>query len=310
MSAGGGLSQPRPGLADDQAEAWRGHLLRATRTVADQRVCSALLPVFAATQGGPVAQLVRMLGLLGGLPEALAALRGAVRREARVERWWASHPHGGRIDVVASTLAHVRQQPRAWRMMRVHAHAETATNTLIASALSDAQERLQALRHVGLYATEAAAFDIAERHLARFMARSPLQTVPTVEPRRWPALRAASRVRTVEHRRIGPFLRWWDATRATQLTAARTGAGPLSLGACFELTTLIHLLAQAADAIGPPTPGAPAMVDGQRVWVRNLDAAGAADLRQMLPEGDVLITPAEVPIVDGRPRLLGGLVRR
>ena len=297
------LSTPRVGLTDDRAEAWRAHLIRATRTVADQRVCGILLPTFAALKGGPVARLVQMLGLLGGLPSALTALQGAVRREARVERWWASHPIGGRVDVIPSTMAQVRQQPRPWRMMRMRAYAETATNTLIASALRDAQIRLQDLRHMGLFANEAAAFDAAERRLAQFMARSPLQGVPSVDPQRWPALRAASKLRLVEHRRVRLFLDWWDATRAMHLSQAAGDAQVLSIGACFELTTLIHWVAQSADARGPIRPGAPALLDGQRVWIRNLDPATAADLRRMLPPGDVLITPAEVPIIDGRPQV-------
>ena len=291
MSLGGGLSTPRPGIDEAEAEAWRGHLLRATRSIAGTPVCGALIPVFAAIQGGPRAQLVRLLGLLGGLPAALTALHGAVRREARVERWWSSHPNGGRVDVVPSTLALVRQQPRPWRMMRVRSYAETATNTLIASALRDAEAQLTTLREIGLFAPEAVAFDYAERQLARFKARSPLSTVPPVEAQRWPTLRAASKLRVAEHRRVRPFLDWWDATRATQLTAVTQDDVALSMGACFELTALIHLAARSQGLIVPPDARGPAWIDGRRVWIRNLDAAGAADLSRMLPPEDWLVTP-------------------
>lgn len=302
---GGGLSDPRPALTADDAEAWRAHLLRATRSVAGAPICGPLTPVFAALRGDPTARLVRLLGLLGALPVLLEGLRGAVLRQVRTERSWTRAPHGGRIDVPASLLAQARHQPRPWRVMHIRACVDSPTNTLVASGLADVRRALSVLRQLGLYRGEREAFERANLQLRRFLAQSPLGELEPVGRRRWPALRRAARLRTIEYRAARPFLDWWDAVRASRLEALRGTDGSLSVGGCFELTTLIRLAAGLADLdpqVGAPGSGQPSFrVRGRTVWIRNLDPASATDLRSMLGPDHLLVTPADVLDAHGHP---------
>lgn len=309
---GGGLSTPRAALGEAEAEAWRAHLVRATRAITEVPICSALVPVFSATRGGPTARLVRLLGLLGSLPKVLEELRGAVRRQTRTERWWTHHPHGGRIDVPASLIAQARLSPQPWRLTRVHPCADSPTNTLVASGLADIATQIEALRRMRLYRTESTAFDRAGRTLRRFLAQSPLAEVEPAPRARWTPLRAAARRRTTEYAGVRSFMQWWDAMRATRLDALDDGEEHLSVGGCFELAVMIHLVAGFADrhpVVDRPQVGRPNLVLADHpIWIRNLDPASADDLRGMLGEG-TLLTPADVVDADGRPHF-GRLVRR
>lgn len=301
---GSGLSTPRAALGEPEAEDWRAYLERAARAVAEVPVCGALLPIFEATRGGPTARLVRLLGLLGSLPGVLEGLRTAVRRQTRTERWWAHHPQGGRIDVAASLVAHARLSPRPWRLMRVRPCADSPTNALLASGLADIADHLIGLRRLGLYRKESAAFERAERVLGRFLAQSPLGEVEPAARARWSTLRRAARRRSAEYAAVRPFIDWWDALRATRLEALTADDTPLSVGGCFELTVLIHLVAGFADRhpiVEAPASGRPNLVlSGHPIWIRNLAPESADDLRGMLAEG-TLLTPADVLRPDGRP---------